>query len=418
MTSKTARNDLTETSTESSVSDSQSIHLSEGGFTGDMKLFTVDGPIAVADLAVGTLVYALDPTTTLIKLKPITAIERVPFDGDLVAIETKRADIRVAPGHRIPHYKRCSWALRFKPARALRELAYYKFVNEWRRLPGRRLDTVDITDFVDDYEISASFEEHGHTVRATLPEGCEPVRNNGHTGYHFDAETFKQYQDKIEAMATEVTIRHGPNHHRRPYRFDGDDFIQFLGWFVTEGSVYWSESSDTAQVQLAQKDERYRQSIRDLLERMGLLAYSNESYSGFSSKVFGRLLEDLCGVGSHNKRLPALVWDLHEDQQRLLLDVLLWGDGNDRGTYYTASDRLAYDVLRLCLELGVKPRYTRRRGVWQIYINTTNDGFQSAKHVRRIESNETLYRLTVADYNMVMAGRNGKFQWIGVSSVS
>ncbi|WP_192498313.1 LAGLIDADG family homing endonuclease [Halorussus halophilus] len=372
----------------------------------------------MGDLTVGTLVYALDPTTKLIKLKLVTKIERVPFDGELVALETKRADLRVAPDHRIPYCTKANTEVRFKRADSLHERAYYKFINDWRRRPGRRLDTVDITDFVDDYEISASFEEHGHTVRAALPDGCEPVRNNGHTGYHFDAETFKQYQTEIEAIAEDVTIRHGPNHHRRPYRFDGDDFIQFLGWFVTEGSVHWSKSSDTAQVKLAQNDDRYRQSIRDLLERMGLLSYSNESYSGFSSKVFGRLFEALCGRGSHNKRLPQFVWDLHEDQQRLLLDVLLCGDGNDRQTYYTASTQLANDVLRLCLELGIKPRYSRRRGVWQIYVRTTKDGFNSTKHVQSVRAEGDLYRLTVADYCTVIAGRNGKYQWVGVSGVS
>ncbi len=29
-----------------------------------------------------------------------------------------------------------------------------------------------------------------------------------------------------------------------------------------------------------------------------------------------------------------------------------------------------------------------------------------------------LYRLTVADYGTVLAGRNGRFQWIGVSNIS
>lgn len=356
------------TDAESPKSKGGALALSNGGFSVDTHVFTQAGAVPVVELSVGTLVYALDPTTKLIKLKPVTAVERVSSNSSLVTLETRRADIRVSPSQRIPYCTKSRSAVQFKQARELDEQSYYKFVNDWRRLPGTVLETVDITDFVDDYEICASCEAHGHTVRAALPEGCEPVRNNGHTGYHFDAETFKRYQSEIEAIAEEVTIRHGLNHHRRPYRFTGDDFIQFIGWFVTEGSVYWSSSSDTAQVKLAQENESYRESIAALLERMGIKTYTNERGSSFGSKVFGCLLEDLCGRGSHHKHLPSFVWDLSEDQQRLLLQVLLWGDGNERQTYYTVSDRLAMDILRLCVELGFKPRYTRRRNTWQIYV--------------------------------------------------
>lgn len=98
--------------------------------------------------------------------------------------------------------------------------------------------------------------------------------------------------------------------------------------------------------------------------------------------------------------------------------MLIAGDGNERQTYYTVSERLANDVLRLCLELGIKPRYTVRKGVWQIYIREINDGFQPAAHLGKKEATQDLYRLTIGDYSVVMAGHNGKFQWVGVSNVS
>jgi DNA polymerase I len=378
---------------------------------------TTDGPVGVAGLSVGDHVYALDPVSQVIKRKPVTAIRRVPYNGKLVALETQRADLRVALDHRIPFQTKSIPELRFEQAGDLDKRGYYKFVNEWKPVPRKRLKTVDIIEFVDEYEICASIEAHGHSFRAALPDGCEPLRNNGHTGYHFDAKTFKQYQSAIETVADEVTIRTGPNHHRRPYRFDGDDFIEFLGWFITEGSVHWPNTSDTAQVKIAQETDSSRQSIALLFDRMGLDVHSDDRKFEFGSKVFGELLETLCGSGSSNKHLPELVWSLPQEQQRLLLEVLLAGDGNDRQTYYTASDQLASDVLRLCLELGIKPRYTRRDGIWQIYVREVNDGFQPAEHVRKREADENLYRLTIADYSVVMAGRNGKFQWVGVSGI-
>lgn len=397
---------------------SDGIKLSNGGFSSDMKVMTTNGPVCVSELTVGDDVYALDPVSRAVKQKPVTAVRSVPYDGELVTIETQRADIAVAADHRIPFRTEARSEIRFERAGDLKTQRYYKFINSWRTLPKERLETVDITDFVDEFEICASSDVHGHTFRAALPDGCEPIRNNGHSGHHFDAETFKQYQSAIETAADEVTIRRGPNHHRRPYRFKGDDFIEFLGWFITEGNVYWSSSSDTAQVKVAQETETHRQSIASLFDRMGLPVHSDGRKFEFGSKVFGQLLERLCGAGSKNKHLPEFVWSLPHDQQQGLLEVLLAGDGNDRQTYYTASNRLANDLLRLCLELGIKPRYTRRDEIWQIYVREVKDGLQSAKHVNRIDADQELYQLTVADYSIVMAGRNGKFQWFGVSDIS
>ncbi len=403
---------------ESSTKKKKACELAGGGFTAETEVLTTAGLTPVTDLSIGQKVYALDPISRIIKPKPVTAVQTVPFDGQLVTLEARRVDIQVAPDHRIPYRTKADSRIRFKRAGNLDEKSEYKFINSWRSVPRKHLEAVDITDFVDEYEICVSYDGHGHTFRAALPEGCEPIRNNGHTGYHFDAQTFKEHQSVIEAIADEITIRSGPNHHRRPYRFDGDDFIEFLGWFVTEGSVYWSTSSDTAQVRIAQENERHRQSIGSLFDRMNLDVYRNKSWFAIGSKVFGRLLEDLCGAGSHNKHLPAFIWNLSRKQQQLLLEVLIAGDGNERQTYYTVSERLANDVLRLCLELGIKPRYTVRKGVWQIYIREVNDGFQPAAHLGRKEATQELYRLTIEDYSVVMAGRNGKFQWVGVSNIS
>lgn len=59
------------------------------------------------------------------------------------------------------------------------------------------------------------------------------------------------------------------------------------------------------------------------------------------------------------KQLPPLVWNLSSEQRQILLDAPMAGDGTERGTYYTASDLLAADVLALGVTLGIKPRYTK-----------------------------------------------------------
>lgn len=395
----------------------EAVDLASGGLTGDTAIMTPDGPVQVTDLTVGTEVYALNPTTDLMKMKPVTTVDRTAED-EVVTIETRRADIHVASGQRIPFKTRDIARTRFQRAGDLEDRREYRFINEWRYPWGDSLETIDVTDFVDRYEARATIDCHGHSFRAALPDGCDPCRNNSHTGYFFDPETFKAFQPAIESVAEDVTIQRGPKHRGRPYRFDGDAFLRFLGWFVTEGSVTWSTARNSAEIQIAQEKPEAREAISDLLTAMGFQFEDTGRAFRFGSKLYGEFLDQFCTTDSGDKRLPALVWCCSPAQKQDLLDVLLRGDGNDRGTYYTASDALARDVLRLCIELGVKPRYRIRNGVWQIYVRRVNDGFDATRHVRRTAENRPLYRLAVEDYPVVMAGRNHKFQWVGVSGVS
>ncbi len=397
---------------------SSSSDTDAGGFTPDTEVLTTKGPVKIADLSVGDRVYALNEAVGLVKPKLVRRIDTAPFEGELVTITGKRIDFRLHPAHRVLFQTKGLPIPRTRPAGELHETEYYRFVNTWETSGGARLETVDITDFVDEFEARATTDVHGHTFRAALPDGCDPSYVNSHSGYHFDPAVFKRYQAAIESVADEVSIRRRRRQRTQPYRFDGDDFIELIGWFVTEGSVYWGSAKQTATVQIAQETSVNRRRITSLFERMGISVSVNDRKFRFSSELFGILLESLCGSSSQTKRLPTFVWRLPTDQQRLLLETLLRGDGNEHRTYVTASERLARDVLRLCVEVGVKPRYSRRFKMWRLFLSRGNDGFRASVNVSTTPTQTVLYRLTVADYGTVLAGRNGRFQWIGVSNIS
>lgn len=399
----------------------QPVTLSSGGFTADTEIMTTAGPVLIDDLTTDHRVYALDLPTGVMRRKRVTDIDRFEFDEQVVEIRTNRANLRVAPDHRIPYTTEdIAWP-RIQRAGDLWDRYEYKFINNWERPPRQQLETVDLTDllaaFDYEYELCAVFDEHGHTVRSMLPEGCEPIQRYRELGYAFDPKTFKQYQESIEESATTVKIRSGKGFRARPYRFDMNDFIELIGWFVTEGSVYWKNTRDTATLQIAQKTEEYRESIKALFERMQIPVQITDNGFRVGSKLYGQLFESLCGSESRNKRLPAFVWDLSTDQQAMLLTALLRGDGNKRGTYYTSSEGLARDVLRLCLEQNMNPHYDRRGSSWRVYARTKQDGFLRPRNLQWIDDEQPLYRLTVEDYSTVMAGRNYKFQWVGASQI-
>jgi DNA polymerase I len=385
-----------------------------GGFTEETEMMTTRGPVYVSELTTQDVVYALDPTTRLVKTKPVRAIEQCTTD-ELVEIRTRRSSIGVAPDHPIVYRTKAIVRPRFTRAGDLDEREHYQFINQWRRPPLPSRVEVDITDLTDEFQACVTRSVHGHTFRASLPDGCEPVYRSRNVGYCFDAEAFKRFQSELEALGDSVAVRAKRHHTPRPYRFDADPFVRFIGWFVSEGSIHRYPTHGSAEIQIAQEKPQHRRTISALFDALEIDVSVDDRSFSFGSRLYGQLLEQLCGLRSADRRLPEFVWNLSTRQKQLLLGALLDGDGNECGTYYTTSEELAGDVLQLCLELGIKPRYSFGRGTWQVYVNAVNDGFVTSKNVRRASYTVPVYRVTVEDYAAVMGGRNGRFQWIGCS---
>jgi len=388
-----------------------------GGFSPDTKVITVEGPKQITELSDGDVLYTLDPSTTQLEQNQIVTAESLPFSDSLVNIQGKRCDLLVHPDQRIPFCTRAVEAVRFQRAGDLHERYDYKFVNTWTAPSFPAKESIDITDLLEDYEIRTTSEVHGHTFRAALPEDCQPCRVNSHTGYYFDSQTFKRYQQELESVADELSIVGGWKQRGRPYRFATQDFVEFLGWFITEGSVTWRKKRNTAVVQIAQERPEHRETIQSLLTRMGFEFQTTNRSFQFGSALYGRLLTSLCGGSSKERRLPDLIWSLPTEQQWVFFEVLMAGDGNDDGTYYTVSERLACDLCQFGLFLGMKPRYIRRDDLWELYWSEQKDGFTSKANVRTGQAGGEVFQLSVENDPLVMAGRNGKFQWCGVSTV-
>lgn len=397
--------------------DTAAIELSSGGVPGDTEVLTTEGPVSIANLTEGDEVYALNPSTGVSKIKSITAIEKFPYRGEVIRLEARRVNQVFHPDHQIPYRTKSFPMVRFQRAGDVHSREKYRFINSWRPKPSPRIDIIDVTEFLEEYQICATAEP-AREFRNSLPEDCEPTGYTTNSGFLFDSVTFVRHRDVIESNADETFIREQKRHMRRPYRFNADDFIRLIGWFVAEGSVTWSPNRTTCQIQVSQQVDEHRIRIKKLFERIGIEVCECENGFYFGSKLFGRLLEKLCGCGSYSKRLPDFIWNLAPEQQELLLRVLIRGDGNSQNMYFTVSDQLKDDVLRLCMEIGVKPRYVYRDDLWEVYTNTVNDRFSSSTHAVRQSFDGTMFRLTVDDYSLVMGGRDCKFQWMCVSAIS
>ena len=218
-----------------------------------------------------------------------------------------------------------------------------------------------------------------------------------------------------------------------PRTYDGDYFLDLLAWYVTEGNVYTSKDKpfgenyrgSSTTIQIAQDAPAVPDGgsghalIGDLLDRLGFDYYVDDRCYQFTSRFLDEFLEDLCGADSFEKRIPEFVFDASQEQKRRFLDTLVAGDGDrQKGSwrYSTSSERLRDDVLRLCAHLGLTASYNHDSGSWRIYV--TEDP-KNTLRMHRSGSTSTaddgVYCVTVEDNHTLMAGRNGKYQFVGQS---
>ena len=206
----------------------------------------------------------------------------------------------------------------------------------------------------------------------------------GKSVVHLCAAEF-EYND-VDSVPFDVTayVDYDPARERKKSKtvFDGDDFAEFLGWYISEGntSTYSGHNVGLSKTDVKSYKIQISQSrsakpencarIEKLLDRMGVRwIYHGLQYT-FSSKPLYRLLH---GLGhSNEKYLPDFVWGFSKTQLRRLFEGLMLGDGSvthcattrDIPRYLTTSPRLARQVEFIMTLLGYNARIivNRRKG--------------------------------------------------------
>jgi len=412
-------------------------------FTPDTEVLTPDGVRDITDLEIGDEVYSLDPETEKLEIKPVVETHAYPdYDGDLIDIETSKIDFRVTPNHRMLVRKNEANGItedeyKFVEAGDLDRATNYELPHDWDGPDGEELTEVDLTELIDgDYEVWVRPSVHGHTFTAEL--GWTPRRvpkaDIGQTGYVFTAEEFENHREYIESVCETSFVHRESGRKWVPRTYDGDDFLDLLAWFVTEGSVYTSNDKQFGEkfrgsattVNLAQDKlpvadggVDHHATIGELLDDMGFDYYVDDRCYTVTSKLLGDLLTSRCGDGSFEKQIPEFVFDCSSRQKRRFLEVLIDGDGDrqvNSWRYSTSSDALRDDVLRLCTHLGLTANYNRDSGSWRIYVT---EGSKNTLRMHRSSSRSTaengVYCVTVEDNHTLLAGRNGTFQFVGQS---
>src|SRR5690606_22054169 len=135
-----------------------------------------------------------------------------------------------------------------------------------------------------------------------------------------------------------------------------NDLLMLVGAYVSEGCVGKRLVDGTPSVlRFSQKESGRQQIFLDTLcetANMRKIPYYRED-KGFTEIIYtladrqiSKQIVEWCGEYSENKHLPHWITSLSSKQARLLLNVLVAGDGTERdysSVYYTKSKLLADD---------------------------------------------------------------------------
>lgn len=227
-----------------------------------------------------------------------------------------------------------------------------------------------------------------------------------------------------------------------------DTFLMILGMFLSEGSCYASVEDGNcmgAGISIAQKKPATVKQGLSALEESGI-GFTYQKDYGF--RIPGRHLYNYFSKFGHawEKYIPEFVFGLSVRQQKILFKWLMWGDGHSKDgmpkSYTTTSKRLADDIQRLCLHIGIAGRVVKKDNAGTEHghidgrtivtkhdcycvqiinskltptVNHSHVGSQHAQEEKYVDYDGYVYCCTMPKWHAIYVRRNGHACWCGNS---
>ena len=232
-------------------------------------------------------------------------------------------------------------------------------------------------------------------------------------------------------------IRQHParNYIRETKKIPMDLWLEFLGYFVSEGSIgknriciyqslfYNADKVEKIRICL-NKFKKYVFSIKEHIDKKGI----HFDRPMMHWRIYDRQLYlHLLNFGTHapNKFLSKEIKSLSSEHLKILFDALYLGDGATNGhIYYTSSEKLRDDVIELLLKIGYSANYSVDNGdkgiTYNIIISKRSKEPRFNHHknyggkVVETPYSGFVYCVEVPNH-IVYVRRNGKSCWCGNS---
>jgi len=346
-------------------------------FSKDTQMMTKEGVKFVKDVKKGEIVYTLNPNTFEVEQASVTATQQVSAH-EFFVFKTKSIDFKVTPDHKIFYKTSTGFVKRradFFRSRVGKKYGQITFAIHKANKTGLSPKFIDFSKYVDKEHIKFK------------------------NGYVKDFGSSK-----------------GNSSGLFPLKYKIEDFAEFLGWYISEGSIAQT-GINSHQIRITQcSNKDYRHEIEQILISMNIPFGKDDRAFYFTSRIWKKFIEENIGKGAANKKVPDFVFDWHPKLVRLLFNALMKGDGHrDKRKYTTKSDQLMFDFLHLAFLCGIKVgAVSKDKGCWKISmrlkkLNTTI----KYKDMQIEKIKQKAYCITTDKNHIIYAGRNLKFNWIG-----
>jgi pyruvate/2-oxoacid:ferredoxin oxidoreductase beta subunit len=286
-----------------------------GCYSDDTEVFTEDGFKNIKDIKVGDRIWSVNPETNELELQENEKLHKYPYEGAMIRGKSRFIDFLITPNHNVP--------------------MWYK--GKWKFIKG--------IDLIKRYK----------------------------TGF---LRKFYWYGNGIKLSDIEVPRIPKHRYQKEFSKFETKKWLRFLGWYISEGSLYKSKSGYLIRIYQSNKDKKEK--IYKLLQDLGLSPFKCNRSVDFQSRQIYEYLEKECGKGFKNKKIPKWALSLDRGHLRQIFGSLMEGDGSvtkqeNRSShhlrYITASDTLMNNMVELILKLGRNCNVSKRDGIYRIGID-------------------------------------------------
>jgi len=228
-----------------------------------------------------------------------------------------------------------------------------------------------------------------------------------------------------------------------PRTFSMDDWLEFMGYLVSEGGVCRRPSRSVAGLllpycikmsQRASVNPKAAVKIKACMKRLGVRYQENPNAEtgdlnwSICEKQFWHWMAAEIGEQGHLKRLPRWVFSLSSRQLQILFDAMMLGDGNTdpregnfNGYYSSTSKGLCEDFQEICIRVRRrstlsphKPAHENKKAQWRVSWSAGKDQYiKSPKtSVRRVPYRGKVYCCKVPS-GFIVTERNGRIAYQG-----
>ena len=212
-------------------------------------------------------------------------------------------------------------------------------------------------------------------------------------------------------------------------KIDFNLWLEFLGWFVSEGHVSQNNTVYITQHQNVNREKCFE--IEKLLKKMGLnyCFVKQKQYKIYCADL-AIYLKNNCYLGnyirvksiynSHNKIVPTYIKSLSPNQITIFLEAYRKGDGNilkNKFTRYnTVSEHLANDICELILKTGKGVNLAKNKlGVYCITELISKTRNILIKNIKEVLYTGKVWCVETNPHNLIFIRREGKCCWTGNS---